>query len=297
MHRRALLASLAGAIAGAGRTLTAAPVTIRDAAGRTVIIPRAPRRIVTIFSSNTELVAAIGLFDRIVGIDALTTYPPAVSRIPKVSGRLGLSVDAVVEQEPDLVIVTPARNAMHQLLDPMERLGIPVIVLMSRDVAEVLHNIRLVGTACSEGARGDTVAAALQRRLDAVSRSMAGRARPRVTMITGRLGTGMLLVAQPNTYTGDAMILAGGQHALGRAIAPQVSPEAVWTADPDVLLYAGPQADLDELRPRHGWRDLRALRTGHAHLVSRGQLLIPGPRTIDGIEHLATLFATAGTPA
>ena len=42
-------------------------------------------------------------------------------------------------------------------------------------------------------------------------------------MITGRVGTGMLLVAEPNTYTGDAIVLAGGRHALGRAITPQVS--------------------------------------------------------------------------
>ncbi|MGE7157092.1 hypothetical protein ACQKJ1_25550 [Methylorubrum rhodesianum] len=50
-------------------------------------------------------------------------------------------------QNPDLVLVTPARQAVHQLLAPMERLGLPVIVLTSRSLDEVLGNIRLVGRA------------------------------------------------------------------------------------------------------------------------------------------------------
>ncbi|MEQ1758524.1 MAG: ABC transporter substrate-binding protein [Vicinamibacterales bacterium] len=290
MTRRELLAATLGGFALGTRAVSAAAVTVRDAADRLVTIPKPPQRIVTIFASNTELVAAVGLFDRIVGIDGLTTYPPEVSRIRKVGGRLGFSVDAIVEQNPDLVIVTPARNAMHQLTDPMTRIGVPVIVLMSRDVAEVIRNVRLVGEACSVAERGNVVAATLEQRLAAIKARTTGRRGPSVTMITGRVGTGMLLVAQPNTYTGDAIVLAGGRHALGRAITPQVSPEALWTADPDILLYAGPKSALDELLTRQGWRDMRAIRSQRAHIVSRGELLIPGPRTFDGIEHLAALF-------
>ncbi len=82
------------------------PIHLTDALGRRVVLPAAPRRIVTIFSSNTELVAALGLTDRIVGIDALTRYPPEAAEKPVVGGRLGISVDAVVGQEPDLVLLT-----------------------------------------------------------------------------------------------------------------------------------------------------------------------------------------------
>jgi iron complex transport system substrate-binding protein len=46
----------------------AEPVTVRDAFDRVVTVPAPPQRIVTIFASNTEMVAALGLADRIVGI-------------------------------------------------------------------------------------------------------------------------------------------------------------------------------------------------------------------------------------
>ena len=117
--------AIIGALAGltAASPAMAEPIRLTDALGRAVELPAAPRRVVTIFSSNTELVAVLGLTDRIVGIDAFTRYPPEAANKPVVGGRLGFSVDAVVAQNPDLVLVTPARQAVHQLLAPMERLG------------------------------------------------------------------------------------------------------------------------------------------------------------------------------
>lgn len=247
----------------------------------------------TIFSSNTELVAALGLTDRIVGIDAFTRYPPEAVTKPVVGGRLGFSVDAVVAQNPDLVLVTPARQAAHQLLVPMERLGLPVIVLMSRSLGEVLGNIRLVGRALGEVKRGETVAAGLEARLAAVARRLAGMACPRTVLVTGRLGNGLLLVARQDTYTGDALVRAGACPALANRGIAQVSPEAVLAADPDVLLLAGQEGELAELTARPGFREMRAVRAGRAHTLPRAEFLIPGPRTVDGIERLAALLHPA----
>jgi iron complex transport system substrate-binding protein len=265
------------------------PIRLTDAVGRNVVITQPPQRIVPIFASNAELVAALGLSERIVGVEAYTRFPPELARKPQVGGRLGFSVDAIVAQKPDLLIVTPARQAMHQLIDPMTRLGIPVIVLLARSVAEVMDNLRLVGQATGLPERGEAVAKALEKRL-AVIAATAPQPPPRVVMITGRLGNGMLLVARTDTYTGDAIIRAGGRHALERSVAAQVSPEAIIAADPDVLLFAGTKADLDALISQPGWRLLRAVREGRTHLVARAQFLIPGPRTVDGIETLAALL-------
>jgi iron complex transport system substrate-binding protein len=266
------------------------PVTVRDAFGRTVTLPEPPQRIVTIFASNTEMVAALGLADRIVGIEAYTRFPPEVLGKPLVGGRLGFSVDAVVAERPDLVVVTPARQAANQLVDPMERLGIPIVVLLHRSVAEVLDNIRLLGRLGGVAQRGEELAARLQARLDRIKQRVAGLSQPSTIMITGRLGNGLLLIARPGTYTGDAIVRAGGRFGLESGAIAQVSPEAILNADPDVLLFAGSEKDLKELIARPGWKDMRAVRDKRAHAVVRAELLIPGPRTIDGIERLAEIF-------
>ena len=271
--------------------VVAEPIAIRDAFDRTVTLPAPPQRIVTIFASNTEMVAALGLADRIVGIEAYTRYPPEVSNKPLVGGRLGFSVDAIVGARPDLVVVTPARQAAHQLVDPMERIGVPIIVLMQRSVREIFANIRLLGRVAGLPDRGEELAGRLEARLASTVQRVKDREPPRVVMITGRLGNGLLLVARPGTYTGDAIELAGGRFALeGRGVIAQVSPESVLAADPDVLLYAGSSALRDELIKRPGWSEMRAVTTKRAYTVGRAELLIPGPRTIDGIEHVAALL-------
>ena len=287
--RRAAAAGLA--ILTAAAPAAAEPIRLTDALGRAVTLEAPPKRIVTIFSSNTELVAALGLSERIVGIDAFTRYPPEAAGKPVVGGRLGFSVDAVVAQAPDLVLVTPARQAAHQLLAAMERLGVPVLVLTSRSLAEVLDNIRLVGKASGETERGRALADALAARLATVAARIEGRPCPRVLLITGRLGNGLLLAARPATYTMDALRRAGACPALpGRAGLAQVSPEAVLAADPDVLLLAGREDELRDLAARPGFREMRAVREGRAHTVLRAEFLIPGPRTVDGIERLANLL-------
>lgn len=284
------------AVLGLPTPAGAAPLVVHDALGRSVAIPAPPRRIVPIFASNTEIVASLGLADRIVGIEAFTRYPPDVLDRPLVGGRLGFSVDAIVALRPDLLVVTPSRQAANQLIDPMERLGIPIIVLLQRDVPEILANIRLVARIAGIAERGETVAGGLQGRLDAVSKRIAGRARPSAIMITGRLGNGLMLVARTGTYTADAIARAGARHAFGRGdILAQVSPEAILNADSDVLLFGGGERDLKELIARPGFNDMRAVREGRAHAILRTQFLIPGPRTIDGIESLARLLHPAAS--
>ena len=110
-------------------------------------------------------------------------------------------------------------------------------------------------------------------------------------MITGQLGNGLMLVAREGTYTGDAIVHAGGSFGLPGTIAlAQVSPEAILQADPDVLLFAGSTQGLKDLIAQPGWSRMRAVKAGQARAVARVELLIPGPRTFDGIEHLAAIF-------
>lgn len=271
-----------------GGPAAAEPMRLTDALGRQVALPAPPQRLVTIFASNTELAAAVGLAGRIVGIESFTRFPPEVVGRPQVGGRLGFSVDRVARLQPDLVIVTPARQAVHQLVDPMERLGIPIMVVTHRSVAEVMDNIRLVARAGGVAENGESVVAGLEGRLQAVARRVEGRARPRAVMITGRVASGLLIIARPGSYTADAMVRAGLSLAFDQPqVLAQVSPEAILRADPDIVLFAGTEAAMADLFQRPGWRHLRALREGKVLAVSRAEFLIPGPRVVTGIETLA----------
>jgi iron complex transport system substrate-binding protein len=286
-----IVSTIAICAAGFWSAAQAEPLVVQDALGRSVVFPESPKRIIPIFASNTEIVAALGLGDRVVGIEAYTRYPKEILGRPLVGGRLGFSVDSVVDLHPDVLIVTPSRQAANQLIDPMERLGIPIVVVLTRSVAEILSNIRLVAKIADIVPHGEEVATALEARMARVQEKVAGRGPPSVIMITGQLGNGLMLVARDGSYTGDAILRAGGRFGLPGTVAlAQVSPEAILRADPDVLLFAGTQQGLQDLIAQPGWSQMRAVTMGRAHTVARVELLIPGPRTFDGIEHLAAIF-------
>ena len=283
------------------RSSDAAPVVERDALDRPVIVAPPPQRIVTIFSSNTEIVAALGLDERIVGIDAYTHYPEEIKDKTAVGGRLGFSLEIIVGLRPDLVIMTPARQATNQLLGPLEKMGIPALVLVAGSVEDIMDNIMQVARLAGVTQSGEALVDRMHQRLLRIARKKDDYRRPRVAMITGRVGNGLLLVARAQAsrttgYTADAIVRAGGILALdeqsqARPIIKQVSPEALLASDPDILLYTLPEKDMDDLSRLPGWSQMKAVRRRNVHAVSGAELLIPGPRIVDGIERMATLFA------
>ena len=142
--------------------------------------------------------------------------------------------------------------------------------------------------------RGEAVVAAMERRMARV-RQHRGPEAAQHHHDHRTPGNGLMLVARDGTYTGDAIVRAGGRFGLvGTATIAQVSPEAILNADPDVLLFAGSEKGPQGTdRPAGLGRDAcRAHRTracGQSY-----ELLIPGPRTIDGIEHLAAFLPSDG---
>lgn len=268
------------------------PRQVTDALGRRVTIPAPPRRIVAIFSSNVEMLAAIGAGPDIVAIEAWTRWPPdLVARTARVGGRLGFSVEAIARLDADLVVMTPARQAAAGLVDPLGRIGIPALVLTHDRLADIQANIRRLGRATGREAAADAVADRMGARIAHLGACLEGRPPVPVYLETGSDERGAAFTIRDATYTGDILRAAGGVSVFaGRDRLGRVSGEAVWRADPDRILIAGPPARVPALMQRPGWEGIRAVRAGRVDAVTRALLLIPGPRVVEGAEMLARLL-------
>lgn len=267
------------------------PRTVTDSLGRSVTIAAKPARVVPIFASNAEIVAGVGAADRVVGIEAWTRFPPELLDRPRIGGRLGFSVEAIVKLRADLVIVTPARQAANQVLKPLVLVGIPVIVLQHGDVPQVLRNIELIGYALGEEEKAGALLAGMKARLDCVAEALRDRSPRRVYLETGSNDRGGFQSVRDGSYSADILKLAGGVNVFAgpRPIA-QASGEALLRADPQVILVAGTTKQAEGVPGRVGWDRLAAVQARQVHSVPRAELLIPGPRVVDGVERLARLL-------
>lgn len=265
------------------------PLTVVDALGRQVEIAHQPQRIVAIFASNVEMLAAIGAGDAIVGVEEWTRYPADIAERSKVGGRLGFSVEAIARLQADLVVMTPARQAAT-LVDPLQRIGIPALVLNHRDLDAVLANIRLLGRATGHEPDAEQLIKRMQVRLDAVQARLDGRPPVAVYMETGSNERGSYLSLRGKNYTSDILRLAGGRNLFADSRLSQVGGESVFHANPARIIVAGTPQQAAALARRPGWQSIPAVAAGRIDSLPSALLLIPGPRVVDGVEQLAALL-------
>jgi iron complex transport system substrate-binding protein len=240
----------------------------------------APRRIVSLAPSVTEVLFEAGVGGRVVGVTSYCRYPRAVLALPKIGGYLTPSYEALVALQPDLVVTL----AEHADIEPrVLALGIPLLRLDHRSLEGIAHSIELVGTRCGAARRAQPAADALRETLAGVTRLVAGRARPRVLICFGRAEDfRRLTAAAPGTIHHDLITQAGGANVLtSRAVAyPTLSAEGVMRLDPDVIIEFSP-AGGDPAARRRQWRRLdavRAVRNGRVYVFTGDFLSVPGPR-------------------
>ncbi|HET7754997.1 MAG TPA: helical backbone metal receptor, partial [Anaeromyxobacteraceae bacterium] len=121
--------------------------------------PATPRRVVSLAPSLTDLVVAMGLADRLVGV---TRYDdsPAVRELPRVGGFLDPSPEAVVALRPDLVLWMTDGGALPAVRR-IAALGVPVRALPIVSIPDLLAASRDVGAALGDAAAGERLAGEL----------------------------------------------------------------------------------------------------------------------------------------
>jgi iron complex transport system substrate-binding protein len=255
-----------------------------------------PQRIVSLAPSVTEVLFALGLGDRVVGVTSFCRYPPEAAQRPQVGGYLDLNLEAIVALEPDLVVLIQDHDLARARL---EALGLATLQVDQGDLDGILRSIEEIAERCGVAGRGGELVSSIRGRLATVERRVAGRPRPRTLAVVGReAGSGALAtvwVAGTETFYDDVIRLAGGVNAAARSPVayPEVSREGLFHIDPDVILDL--LADLDErgvpaAAAATDWQALgalRAVRSGRVHLLEHELTVVPGPRIAELVEEVA----------
>ncbi|GIW09600.1 MAG: hemin ABC transporter substrate-binding protein [Dehalococcoidia bacterium] len=218
------------------------PATVVDKDGRTVTIP-AIDRIVSLNGDLTEVVFALGLGDRLVGIDTSATYPPAqVASIPKIGYQRTLNTEGILALAPTVIIGSSIAGP-PAVIEQLRAAGVPVAIGEFGETLEApARKIRFVAAALGVRERGEQLVAELNRDLAAVEqaiKSVSTQPKPKVLFLYLR-GAAVQSVAGSGT-TGDTVIrAAGGINAaaeLGIEGTRPLSQEILVAAQPEVLLF------------------------------------------------------------
>jgi len=285
-------------------------------------------RIATLLPSATEIVCALGLADRLVGVSHECDFPAEVVgrpvlTAPKIDPRgtsaeidaavRGLVADGLsvyrIETEtlraarPDLIVTQDQCEVCAVSLGEVERavcdlLDTParVVSLSPNRLDDVLADFQRVADAAGVPDAGAVLVAAGRARLDAIARKVAhARSRPRVACLEW---LDPLMVA--GNWLPEMVTLGGGTYDLVAAGAhsPAISWDQLAAARPDVVIVMPcgftleqTRRELPALTGRPEWRALPAVRNGRAYAIDGNAYVNrPGPRIVDSAELLAGLI-------
>ena len=266
--------------------------TIVDEIGRQVKIPKSPQRIISLAPSITEMLFALELGDKVVGVTSYCNYPQATTKIPKVSDTLHPNLEMIISLKPDLVLVTTA-SQLEQFTAKMSELGIAVFVIKSDSVKGVLGSIELLGKITNKEQIAKNLIDSLNARLEKVKQQHLNQpAKPKVFFI---VGTEPLITVGRKAFVTDLINLAGGQ-SISEDVEtewPAYSIETAISRAPEIILSPGSHSTENEpskLTLPKGLEVTPAARLGKIYKIDGDLLLRPGPRIIDGLEQITKLF-------
>ncbi|MDH7499199.1 MAG: helical backbone metal receptor [candidate division NC10 bacterium] len=254
-----------------------------------------PQRIVSLAPSVTEVLFALNLGDRVVGVTHHCRYPSAVLSKEKVGDYYHPDYEAILSLRPDLVILLPEHEEAERYLSS---LGVKTLRVNHFTIPGILDSILRIGQICGTGA-GEQVVGDIRRRMETIRSKTAQGDPPRVMVSLGRnMGPGIIkdaYICGHDGFYSQMIELAGGKNAYpgGGLKFPTLSAEGIIRLNPQVILEIVP--DLTE----SGWREEEILRqwaqlkgvdavvNHRVHVLSHDYAVVPGPRFILILEEMA----------
>jgi iron complex transport system substrate-binding protein len=269
---------------------SSAACEVTDELGRSINIGQIPERIVSLSPSNTEILFALGLEEKVVGVTDFCDYPPKAQLKQKIGGFFNPDIEKIIELCPDLVL---AGSAHKNIIPKLERRGLSIVALAPQSLDHVLQDIKLVGKLTGAENEASRLVSDMKTRMNKVvnkTRNLPQTTKPRVFYITWHdplwtVGRGALEDEMIQKAGGMNIAHSGSGHYV-------VDLEVVVDRSPEIIITSSGHGEALDLpykwavmEPRLKESEARRLCRIYqidANLVSR-----PGPRIVDALEDLS----------
>jgi iron complex transport system substrate-binding protein len=264
---------------------------IVDGLGRQVTISAIPQRIVSLAPSNTEILFALGLGDKVVGDTEYCNYPEAAKIKPKVGGFSTVDIEKVVSLRPDLVLATQIHD--KTAIPALENLGITVVALTPDSLNDVLDSVKLVGKITGQDKEASELVKDLSTRIKEITdktQKLSPDQRPRVFYVTWH---DPLMTAGTGTLSNNVISQAGGQNIASDITGDKaIDLETVINRDPEVIIVSvgmGTGEDLpwQYIKSESRLKNTQAMLTGRVYKIDGDLIHRPGPRIVEALEQMA----------
>ena len=258
------------------------PGTYTDDMGRAVSIQKSPQRIVSHVPSITEILFALGLGDRIVGVSDFCDYPEEAKTKPSVGNYFDPSIERIVALNPDLVLTDGHSEGVKQL----DSLGIAFLVIDPKDFDGIFRDIELIGQATGTEAKAKKLVDQMKADVARITNQVKGAQKVKAFYVIDATDLNNPWTAGPGSFIDSLINMAGGENVAGKAVVPwpQFSIEQLVNADPEVIILPAKHGTafttLGELQGHPAWRQITAVKQDRIYTIDSDLVDRSGPRIV-----------------
>jgi iron complex transport system substrate-binding protein len=266
----------------------AAERAVHDDLGRTMTVPAAPLRIVSLAPGTTEMLFAAGAGRQIIATVEYSDTPPGARSVPRIGDAAAIDMERVVGLHPDVVVAWPGGGNRAQR-EKIATLGVPVYDQQVTQLADLAGSLRRLGELAGTQAQANQAAQALEARLSALERTYGGprgAARPKVLL---QIWNRPIYTVGGRQLMSDALRVCGASNVFADLpeAAPLIDTESVIARNPDIIIVAAPPGDAAAwVADWQRFGSLKAVKSGRVVAFSDQALSRLGPSVIDATEKL-----------
>jgi len=260
------------------------PECVFDDLGRLVCFNETPERIISLAPSNTEILFALGLGDKVVGVTDWCDYPPEALEKEKVGGTWPPDVEKILALQPDLVLASDANPS--DIVTTLEGLELTVFGIKSIDLDDVLNDIRTVGEITDREVEAQVLTSEMVLGIQAVTNQTEELEQTlRVFYLLDTWG-GLWTVGQ-GTFVHELIEKGGGTNICQNLTGyTTITLEEVITRNPEIII-AGEWAYDWAINATGPLGSTNASQTGRIYTCDDDLVQRPGPRLVEGLEWFA----------
>ncbi len=263
--------------------------TLIDDLGREVGIEGSPSRIVSLAPSNTEILFALGLEDKVCGVTTNCNYPAEAMDKEKVGGFTGIDIEKIVAIAPDLILAEDMHK--YEVIPALERLGFTVIALVPHNLQEVMDSIELIGSITDTQDKAAQIVEDMQQRIQAITDITDGLTEEEKVSVLYIIWHEPIMSVGSDTRIHELIAKAGGTNiaAIAGEGYPTLALEEVININPQVIIVDS-QASLDFVLNESRLSGVAALVDNRVYSIDPDLTNRPTPRIVEALEIMAEII-------
>ena len=263
-----------------------------DELGRKVTLEKNPERIVSLAPNVTEILFALGLGDKIVGVTNFCNFPEEAKSKEKVGMLLNPSLEKIISLKPDLIIWNTEGENKQTFLK-LSELGLKIFIISPQRIETIFDSIINIGNICGKNKNAEELVAGMKKKLNFLKKQLNGVKKTKVLFL---LDLKPLISVSKNSFHGELIEFAKGENIENSSPDryPKISMEEIVNKEPEVIIVSNHREDFkklfNEFKNNPAVKATPAYRNNRIFEIESDLADRLSPRIVDGLERLARII-------